>query len=87
MRQKTRLARYPDPGSKNSFQCKNQIQNWSTGSRVIAPKRYITVFTQKVWKIISKIAPVDFILYRFALKLSENMDLVYAHVNRVQKRI
>ena len=55
--------------------------------RVIAQKRN-PFYAKSVEAYIQKIASVDFIiLCHLALKLSENMDLVYVHVNRVQKRI
>ena len=92
-----RLARYPDPGSKNGLYLTESPTNYLSNAKIrskigqavselLLPKN-VTVFTQKVRRITSKIASVDVILCHLALKLSENMDLVYMHVNRVQKRI
>ena len=89
LRRKTRVARYPDPGSKNGLYLTESSTNCLSNAKIrskigqAVPElllKNVTVFRVKVRKITSKIDSSGIVFSPIAFKLSEKMDLVYAHV-------
>ena len=89
LRRKMRVARYPDPGSKNGWYLTESPTNCLSNAKIrskigqAVPElllKNVTVFRVKVRKITSKIDSGGFVFSPIAFKLSEKMDLVYAHI-------
>ena len=76
---KWRLLFYWKP-YKKTFQRKNQIQNWSSGSWVIARKHYWLSRKNEDKRLRNRLWSRGFVFRLILLKLSQKMNIVYAHV-------